>query len=117
VGGSESKCNLDCHEGRENTHEQQNRENSPEYGNLYNRGFAGVHLVEPIKPDGIGFCFSFSGGGIYGRTALAVHEPPRSMVYLQSPISFSIAIDIQPTSAGEWRDEQMKCEHWLQYKR
>jgi hypothetical protein len=116
VGGSESKCNLDCHAGRENTHKQQNRENSPEYGNLYNHGFAKAYMVEHIKADGIGFAFHFLEGHLW-PTALAVHEPPRSTVYLQSRISFSIAIDIQPTSAGRRRGEQMKSEYWLHYER
>lgn len=72
--------------------------------------------MEPIQSDGIGCAFHFLEGH-FGWTALAVHEPARSTVYLQSRIPFSIAIDIQPTSAGERRGEQMKSEHWLQRER
>jgi hypothetical protein len=117
VGGSESKCKMDCHEGRENTQQATKWEDFAQNMEIYTI----TVLQESIW-------WSLSGWmelsllfifwrDIYGWTALAVHEPPKSTVYLQSRISFSIAIDIQPTSAGERRDEQMKSEHWLQHER
>jgi hypothetical protein len=73
--------------------------------------------MERIKLGGVprdGVCFSIFLRAIGWDGTCRARAP---QVYLQFSSFSSIAIDIQPTSAGKRRGEQMKSEDWLQYAR